>query len=179
LTGVTDERKWRTTSEIVNMTGIPESTIRRLLSKFRQFLEVKKRKGKRYFSERSAEILQDIRQKKDSGMSYKDILKLYEDKEESSRIIDIEPTYERTGERQITDERLREERLLSILEGLQNALSTITEQNKKIDELTSEVDELKDQLKEERLQREKDKEEMNREVVKLFQEITEMFYNKK
>ncbi|MFA7628503.1 MAG: MerR family transcriptional regulator [Candidatus Dojkabacteria bacterium] len=178
MTGVTDERKWRTTSEVVNITGIPESTIRRIIEKFRQFLDVKKRKGKRYFSNKAVEVLQDIRDRKQSGMSYNGILKLYEEQEEAG-VIDIEPTFQRTGERQITGERLREERLLSILEGLQNALSTITEQNKKIDELTDEVDELKDQLKEERLQREKDKEEMNREVVKLFQEITEMFYNKK
>ena len=67
--------RWYRTEEIMEMTGVPETTIRRFIKRFRLYIIHERRGRLRYFHEDAIEVIKKIRQRRDAGKTYEQIEK--------------------------------------------------------------------------------------------------------
>ena len=167
------ESKWKTMAEIVDITGIPESTIRRWMKWSHHMIETKKIKNRRYFSKESIDIFQTIRGLYDQGKTREEILTTLE--ETTPQTYDATPTYEtHIQPSRHHDQTAMEsiiERNTQALNATAHAIQMMGSQQQKIESLENEITELKQTIREKDQKNEKDKMELLNEINNMMLEL--------
>jgi len=167
------ESKWMTMAEMVDITGIPESTIRRWMKWSHHMIETKKIKNRRYFSKESIDIFQTIRDLYDQGKTREEILTVLE--ETTPQTYDATPTYEThiQSSRQHDQNAMESiiERNTQALHATAHAIQMMRTQQQKIESLKNEIEELKETIREKDQKNEKDKMELLNEINNMMLEL--------
>jgi len=165
------ESKWKTMAEMVDITGIPESTIRRWMKWSHHMIETKKIKNRRYFSKESIDIFQTIRGLYDQGKTREEILTTLE--ETTPQTYDATPTYET----HIQPSRHHDQTAMeSIIERNTQALNATAiqmmgSQQQKIESLENEITELKQTIREKDQKNERERLELAKEINQMLLEF--------
>src|SRR6056297_3600249 len=167
------ESKWKTMAEMVDITGIPESTIRRWMKWSHHMIETKKIKNRRYFSKESIDIFQTIRGLYDQGKTREEILTTLE--ETTPQTYDATPTYEtHIQPSRHHDQTAMEsiiERNTQALNATAHAIQMLGSQQQKIESLENENMELKKEMTIRDQKNEKDKMELLNEINNMMLEL--------
>lgn len=166
------ESKWKTMAEMVDITGIPESTIRRWMKWSHHMIETKKIKNRRYFSKGSMDIFQTIRDLYDQGKAREEILTLLE--ETMPQTYDATPTYQTLQPSRQHDQTAMEsiiERNTQALHATAHAIKILGSQQQKIESLENEITELKKEMTIRDQKNERDRMELLQEINAMMLEL--------
>jgi len=139
------------TTEITEITGVPETTLRRFIKRFRHYIVVERRGRWRYYHESAIEVIKTIRRRRDAGATYEEI----ESELESKAVYTIEPIQE------------PESLPAAINEKIADLLKAFVNQKKEIESLKDEVRTLKEQMQAKEETAKEEKMQLCREINQL------------
>lgn len=133
--------QWYKTNDIIELTGVPETTLRRFMKRFQHYIIHERRGRLRYYHETAIEVIKTIRERREAGATYEEI----ESELESKAVYTIEPKTESLPE-------ATNEKIMKLLEAFTEQKKEITGLKKEIHELKEQMDQQQEKAKEEKMQ---------------------------
>src|SRR6056297_3161082 len=137
--------QWHKTTEIEELTGVPETTLRRFLKRFKAYIIHERRGRLRFIHDDSIETIKRIRSRREAGASYEEI----EQELESTAVYTMERTAAQRGEGL---PEVSNDKIMKLLDAFMNQQNEINELKKEVHELKDEMADKEEKAKEEKMQ---------------------------